>query len=164
MKFVLVDRIVELVPGERIVTEKALSLAEEYLADHFPKFPVLPGVFMLEAMVQAGAWLVREKLDFQPTIIVLKEARNVTYKSFLAPGRVMRVEADCKELGDQSSTFQARGVVGEKEMVKARFVLRHLTVSPDGQGPADDRLRHHFRGRFELLSRNALGPTPTPAL
>ena len=51
MKFVLIDRIVELSRGERIVADKAVTLTEEYLADHFPDFPVLPGVLMLETMV-----------------------------------------------------------------------------------------------------------------
>ena len=44
MKFVLIDRILELAPPQRIVTCKGLTLAEEYLADHFPAFPVMPGV------------------------------------------------------------------------------------------------------------------------
>lgn len=59
MRFTLVDKVVELEPGRRIVAIKNLSLAEEYLADHFPGFPVMPGVFMLEAMTQASAWLIR---------------------------------------------------------------------------------------------------------
>ena len=53
MRFTLVDRIVLLEPGAKIVTVKTLSLAEEYLADHFPRFPVMPGVLMLEAMTQS---------------------------------------------------------------------------------------------------------------
>ena len=53
MKFSLVDRILELQPPERIVAVKAVSMAEEYLADHFPTFPVLPGVMMLESMADA---------------------------------------------------------------------------------------------------------------
>ena len=57
MRFTLVDRILELQAGQEITAVKNLSLAEEYLADHFPLFPVLPGVLMLEAMTQAGAWL-----------------------------------------------------------------------------------------------------------
>ena len=56
MKFGLIDRIIELTRGERIVAVKAVTLAEEYLADHFPTFPVLPGVFVLEALAEAGAW------------------------------------------------------------------------------------------------------------
>jgi len=79
MKFGLIDRIVELEPGRRIVALKAVSLAEEYLADHFPTFPVLPGVLMLEALVEAGAWLVRETQDFNRSVILLHSAKNVTY-------------------------------------------------------------------------------------
>ncbi|MCL4209923.1 MAG: hypothetical protein KJZ68_04625, partial [Phycisphaerales bacterium] len=53
MKFVLIDHIVEQT-ADRIVAVKQVSLAEEYLQDHFPSFPVLPGVLMIEAMTQAA--------------------------------------------------------------------------------------------------------------
>ena len=69
MRFVLTDRIVELKSGESLTALKNLSLAEEYLADHFPGFPVMPGVLMLESLTQAGAWLVREMEDFAHSII-----------------------------------------------------------------------------------------------
>ena len=62
MHFDLVDRVMELTP-ERIVTLKQVSMAEEYLQDHFATFPVLPGVMMLEAMVQAGRRLVESRED-----------------------------------------------------------------------------------------------------
>jgi hypothetical protein len=64
-----------------------VSLAEEYLADHFPTFPVLPGVMMLEAITQAAAWLLHRRSDFAKSMAVLKEARNVKYGTFVAPGR-----------------------------------------------------------------------------
>jgi len=153
VKFVLIDRIVELEPGQRVVAVKALTLAEEYLADHFPKFPVLPGVLMIEALVQASAWVVRQKLDFAPSLVVLKEARNVTYKSFLAPGQLMTIESECKELTAESSTFAARGIVGGREIVKGRLTLRHLSLSDTDSGAAelDARLRAAQRARFQLL-------------
>ena len=66
MRFSLIDRIVELEPGVRITAVKSLTMAEEYLADHFPHFPVMPGVLMLEALTQAGAWLVRVERGFRP--------------------------------------------------------------------------------------------------
>ena len=59
MRFTFVDRVMELQPGVKITTVKCLSLAEEYLADHFPRFPVMPGVLMLEAMTEAQRWLIR---------------------------------------------------------------------------------------------------------
>src|SRR5512146_209795 len=105
MKFVLIDRITELVPGERIVAVKALSLAEEYLADHFPRFPVLPGVLMIEALVQSSAWLVRATEDFAHSMLLLAEAKNVTYKSFVSPGQVLELAVEVKELGEHGSRF-----------------------------------------------------------
>jgi 3-hydroxyacyl-[acyl-carrier-protein] dehydratase len=72
MRFTFVDRVLDLEPGVKITTVKALSLAEEYLADHFPRFPVMPGVLMLEAMTHAGAWLVRVSEDFAHSMVLLK--------------------------------------------------------------------------------------------
>ncbi len=129
MKFTLIDRIVELRPRERIVAVKAVSLAEEYLADHFPTFPVLPGVLMLEAMAEAGAWLVREALAFEPSAVLLKSARNVTYKSFVKPGRVLRVEVDCRRLDDAESEFSGTGFCDDQEMVRGRFSLTHFRLA-----------------------------------
>ena len=58
MHFDLIDRVLDHRPGA-IVTLKSVSNAEEYLQDHFPTFPVLPGVFMLESMVQAARELLK---------------------------------------------------------------------------------------------------------
>jgi 3-hydroxyacyl-[acyl-carrier-protein] dehydratase len=161
VKFLLVDRIIEFDPGRRIVGEKALTLAEEYLADHFPQFPVLPGVLMLEAMVQAGAWLVRERLDFAPSLVLLKEARNVTYKSFLAPGRTMTVEAVCEELTEDQSRFTASGRVDGREIVKGRLTLRHLSLATSDPGwtETDEALRARQRALFKLLWRGCPAAT-----
>ncbi len=163
MKFILIDRITALESGERITACKAVSLAEEYLADHFPTFPVLPGVLMVEAMVQASAWLVRERLDFGPSLVLLKEARNVTYKSFTVPGQVLTIESSCRSLDAQQSEFAARGEMDGREMVKGRLVLRHLTLADvDPQHAAlDERLRAEQRARFQMLWKGS--PQHQPA-
>jgi 3-hydroxyacyl-[acyl-carrier-protein] dehydratase len=165
VKFVLVDRIVELESGRRVVAEKAVSLAEEYLADHFPTFPVLPGVLMVEAMVQAAAWLVRERLDFAPSLVLLKEARNVTYKSFIAPGRVLRIEAVCGQLTASESRVDARGELDGREIVKGRLTLRHLSLADTDVGyrETDDQLRRRQRELFGLLWKGRAAPRPAPA-
>src|SRR5258705_9127702 len=105
MKFILIDRITELVPGERVAAVKALSLAEEYLADHFPRFPVMPGVLMIEALVQASAWLVRATQDFACSMVLLSEAKNVTHKSFVSPGQVFQISGEAKEIAPTMSRF-----------------------------------------------------------
>src|SRR5687767_15962002 len=96
MRFHLVDQILELTQGQRIVTAKHLTLGEEYLADHFPSFPVLPGVLMLEALTQSAAWLVRASSDFRHSIIVLREVKAIKYGSFLEPGQTMTVTVEAQ--------------------------------------------------------------------
>jgi 3-hydroxyacyl-[acyl-carrier-protein] dehydratase len=125
VRFALVDSILELKRGERIVAVKAVSLAEEYLADHFPTFPVLPGVFILQGLVEAATWLAYDALDFAPVVILLKEAKNVTYKSFVKPGNLLRLEVTCRRVAPDGSEFEGTGLCGQTEMVRARFSLAH---------------------------------------
>jgi len=158
MKFHLVDRIESLDPGKRIVTIKALSLAEEYLADHFPAFPVLPGVMMIEALVQSAAWLVRVEQDFARSVIVLQEARNVRYSNFVQPGRMLRCEVDAIEIGDSSAKFKGVGYVcdpgGEQaKAVSAKIELRCVNLGERAGylADADAAIVADLRERFKLV-------------
>ena len=74
MRFILIDRIVSLEPGKQIKAVKAVSLAEEYLADHFPAFPVLPGVLLLEGLIESASWMVREAENFAHSMLLLEQA------------------------------------------------------------------------------------------
>jgi len=123
MKFYLVDRIDALVPGESIQTIKNVSLAEEYLQDHFPGFSVLPGVMMVECMVQSCAWLSRVSDDFRYSLLLLKQARAVKFNSFLKPGQTLTVTATLKSNDAQSAEFMASGTVGGQSAVSARILL-----------------------------------------
>lgn len=153
MRFSLIDRVIELDPGRRIVAVKAVSLAEEYLAEHFPTFPVLPGVFMLESMVEAAAWLVRRTENFVHSVILLESARGVTYKSFVAPGHLLRVEVDCLRLAPQASRFSGVGYCDETEVVKGRFALAHsnLTSRSSGSSLLDRRILDSYAARWSLI-------------
>src|ERR1700734_1259631 len=97
MRFVLVDRITDLQPGQSLVALKNLSLAEEYLADHFPGFPVMPGVLMLETLIQAGGWLIRHSENFAHSTIMLKEVRAIRYNNFVSPGNSLIVNMTVKK-------------------------------------------------------------------
>ncbi|MDB5351033.1 MAG: 3-hydroxymyristoyl/3-hydroxydecanoyl-(acyl carrier protein) dehydratase [Planctomycetota bacterium] len=128
MRFVLIDRILELTPGHDIVAVKNLTLAEEYLADHFPGFPVMPGVLMLEALTQAGAWLIRETEDFAHSVIVLKAAKTIKYGSFVEPGRQLQIRAQIVEHGPSETSFKGEGVIDDQVMVKGRFTLTRYNL------------------------------------
>ena len=166
MKFILIDRIVSLEPSSRIVTRKSLSLAEEYLADHFPTFPVMPGVLMLEAMVQSAAWLVRVSQDFSHSMVVLEEAKNINYKSFVSPGRTLEVTVEAVQIGEGQSEFRAFGRSGDEEMVKARLKLRHYNLAQQDASLADldEQLVRDARRTFELIGgTEALRAAVVPA-
>ena len=94
MRFNLVDRILEVEAGRTIRIVKNLTLAEEYLADHFPTFPVMPGVLMLETLVEAGAWLLRLSDNYRHSVIALRRALARQIWPFHGAGRSMVVTVD----------------------------------------------------------------------
>jgi len=128
MYFSLIDRIESLVPGNSVVATKSLTLAEEYLRDHFPKFPVMPGVLMLEALTQASAWLVRATDDFAHSIVVLKSAKNVKYGKFVRPGQTIRITANIVEWTDTTVTLKAEGSVDDQTTVRAHLTLTRYNL------------------------------------
>ena len=163
MKFHLVDRIESIDPGKRIVTVKALSLAEEYLADHFPAFPVLPGVLMLETLVQSAAWLVRVQQDFAKSVVVLSSARNVRYSNFVQPGKLFRAEVEFASIDDSAAKCKGTGFVHDGEngevsqAVSARLELRcyNLSERDPSLASADADIVSKLRGQFRLIGGEA---------
>jgi 3-hydroxyacyl-[acyl-carrier-protein] dehydratase len=156
VKFNLIDKI-ESLSDEKIVAVKYVSLAEEYLADHFPTFPVLPGVMMLEALTQAASWLLHRREKFARSIAVLKEARNVKYGNFVAPGNFLRVEVEYAKPTDTGATFKASGTVGAAQAVSARIELAYFNLADKNPQLAsiDRRLIEHTQARWEILSVNS---------
>jgi 3-hydroxyacyl-[acyl-carrier-protein] dehydratase len=156
MRFTLLDQIVHLEPGARITATKSLSLAEEYLGDHFPLFPVMPGVLMLEAMTQAGAWLIRAGEDFAHSIVTLKEARNVKFSNFVAPGQTLTVTAEVIGQDDRQTRLKAQGVVGGEIQLSGRLVLERYNLADVGSGSAtaDNQIKQNLKNLFALLYRS----------
>jgi 3-hydroxyacyl-[acyl-carrier-protein] dehydratase len=164
MRFNLVDRILDLEPGRRIRMAKNLTLAEEYLADHFPTFPVMPGVLMLQTLVEAGSWLLRITDDFKHSVIVLREAKNVKYGNFMEPGKslVVTVELAESEGGMADATFKGKGEVGGSSTVSARFTLSRYNLRD--RNPAlestDKRIIEHLRALHVVLAGGLQAPLP----
>lgn len=153
MRFTLIDRIVQLQPGVEITALKALSMAEEYLGDHFPGFPVMPGVLMLESMTQASAWLVRASEDFAHSIVVLRQAANVKYGQFVEPGHTLSVRAEILSQTENLTKLKAQGIVDGKTSVSGRLVLEryNLADSCPSRAPVDEMVREQMRAQFALL-------------
>ena len=155
MRFSLIDKITELTPNESITAVKNLTLAEEYLQDHFPGFPVMPGVLLVESLVQASAWLMRYSQDFEYSTTVLDEAKAVKFNKFLSPGNTMVISSQLQKRSDDNSTwtFKATGSVGETNIVTARLILKQFNLAQaHSQIAAGDELQtHSARELFAVL-------------
>jgi 3-hydroxyacyl-[acyl-carrier-protein] dehydratase len=165
MRFNLIDRIVEVQPGRSLVAVKNLTLGEEYLADHFPTFPVMPGVLMLETLVEAGAWLLRLSDDFRHSVIVLREARNVKYGTFMEPGHQMTIRIDLVEQDGATATFKGRGETDGQSTVSARFTVAryNLRDRDPALSAVDERIVGHLRGLSAVMRLPAPAAPSTSA-
>ncbi len=104
MKFQLIDAVIEQ-DSDRIVAVKNLTSAEEYLQDHFPSFPVMPGVMMIETLVQAARRVIAERTGSRG--YVLGEVRALRYGSFVRPGDSLRVTVTVSE--GEGGIFKCKG-------------------------------------------------------
>jgi|SRR5579883_272377 len=157
MRFHLIDRIDHWEPGKSLAAVKYLALGEEYLADHFPQFPIMPGVLMLQACVEAASWLWRISTDFKHPVIVLRELKPAKYGTFMLPGRRMdvKVELTKTDVATNTATFKAWGVndAGEATVTAAFTLLGYslATRGPAGSA-ADARLLEYWKARWALLT------------
>ncbi len=168
MRFCLLDRITDLQLGATITAVKLLRPEEDYLRDHFPRFPVMPGVLMLEAMFQASCWLVRSSEDFEHGAVLLKEVRNVKYNDFVTPGKVLVVTAELLKHDDASATLKAQGTVDGNIAVSARLILEKFNVGDRFpiRANCDPYIRQWMRRVFDRLMLPAdapAGESPSPA-
>lgn len=128
------DRILEQ-DESRIITLKNVSAAEEYLRDHFPSFPVLPGVLMLECMVQAARRLAEPR---SPGPLVLSRVRALKFGRFVKPGDSLRVEVLLLKPGPDGS-FEFSGTAGVPDpgagpiqvAAAGKFTLRPVRLPPE---------------------------------
>ena len=152
MKFNLLDKI-EHLDEQRIVASKSVSLAEEYLADHFPTFPVLPGVMMLEALTQAAGWLLHHRTGFARSMAVLKDARNIRYGTFVAPGQSLQVEVEFFKETPAGATFKAGSTVNGEQAISGRIEIAYFDLAQKDPALAeiDGRLKEHTRTRWNVL-------------
>ena len=153
MRFILIDKVISLEPGKEIKALKSVSLAEEYLADHFPAFPVLPGVLLLEGLVESASWLVRETENFAHSMILLEQARNVKYRSFVAPGAQIEYTVQAKAIEENVSSFVGFGLSNAERIVEAKFGLRHFNLADEdsAMAAADATIIENMKQRWKLL-------------
>ena len=131
MKFNLIDEVLEQ-HEDRIVTRKLICEDEEYLKDHFPTFPIMPGVLMLEAMVQAASEMVSRNGER----LVLSKVKAVKYGAMVQPGDQLEIDITrVKTNEDGSTSCKGIGTVlrnhakETETAVAGRFTIRPVRLS-----------------------------------
>jgi len=119
----LLDRVDELVPGERIVACKNVSANEPFFQGHFPSFAVMPGVLILEALAQAGAFMMLKSFDDPsgkvPLFAGIDRAR---FRRQVVPGDQLRLELSVLRRRGASCKLSARAFVGDEVAAEAEIL------------------------------------------
>ena len=151
MKYRQIDKILTLEPGQHIVAERTLRADEEYLKDHFPLFPVMPGVMMLEALHQAAIWMIRSGDDFESPLVLLREVRGVKFGDFLAPGETLQIEAKTIKQDGQRTTVKATARKDGRTTVTARLILERCLTGDAKRIGTDADVRRRCKEQFHEL-------------
>lgn len=122
--FILIDRVLELVPKERVVALKNVTINEAFFAGHFPGNPILPGVLMVEAMGQAGCVLVYESLPEvdRGNPIYLAGMDKVKFRKAVVPGDQVILELTVKRLKTKAATMSGTATVNGELAAQAELM------------------------------------------
>ena len=124
--FHLIDRIADLNVGERTITVEAnVPQTSTIFEGHFPGYPLMPGVLLIEAMAQTSGWLLIALLKFErmPFLAVVKEAKM---RTFITPGEALTIEARIAHEGSGFAVTEAKIMVGGQTKCNATLTFRHV--------------------------------------
>lgn len=121
--FLMVDKIVDLVPNERAVGVKCVSAAEPHFQGHFPVRPIMPGVLIIEAMAQTSAVLVAHSLGSEPEskLVYFMSIDSARFRKPVVPGDVLHIHVTKKQTRGAVWKFEGKAMVGEKVVADAIF-------------------------------------------
>ena len=128
--FLLIDRILELEPGQRAVGEKLVTIGEPFFQGHFPGYPVMPGVLIVEAMAQTGAIMMSKSLniDIAGKVIYFMSIDGVRFRSPVRPGDVLKMHVEVTRARGDIFKFKGKAMVGDKVAAEAEFAAMSADV------------------------------------
>jgi len=126
--FVMVDRVLQLEPGARIVAIKNVTINEPYFVGHFPGIPVMPGVMIIEALAQAAALLTYKTLKLAEgdgTLFYFAGIDGARFKRPVTPGDQLRLEVEMTRVLRGVGKFKTRALVGDCMVAEAELMCAY---------------------------------------
>jgi len=121
---IFVDAVTEHEPGDRLVAFKNVTISEEFFQGHFPGYPVLPAVLMIEALTQAAGVLVLDRADAPPTArAALRGVNNAKFRRQVVPGDRLRLEVTLGRVRSRLGKVKALAYVDDQVVAEAELLL-----------------------------------------
>jgi 3-hydroxyacyl-[acyl-carrier-protein] dehydratase len=119
--FLLIDEIIECVDGESVAAVKYVTGEEDFFRGHFPGYPVMPGVLILEALAQAGAFIVLRMDEYKGKIAFFAGADEVKWRRQVIPGDTLRLCVKVEKFKFGMGIADATAYVGEEIACSAKI-------------------------------------------
>lgn len=147
MRYYLLDRITELRPPTYARGIKAVSLSEDFFADHFPRYPTMPGALMIESLAQLSGVLLEKsvehtyQLELQSVLSVIERAK---FRQLVRPGDLLQLEATVVQLREEGGRVQATAKVGDSLAVSAEMLFAFFKLEDEAVRREQRRLVEYW--------------------
>ncbi|MGD0799718.1 MAG: 3-hydroxyacyl-ACP dehydratase FabZ [Terracidiphilus sp.] len=137
--FLLIDRVVEFERGKRLVAIKNVTMNEPFFQGHFPGYPIMPGVLMIEAMAQAGAIIMMSEIpDRETKLAVFTGIERAKFRKPVTPGDQLRIEVDVLAFKSRLGRMEAKAFVDGKVACQATLTCSIVSKTREAAPTAAD--------------------------
>lgn len=158
MRYFLLDRVIEVVPGESARGIKCVTLTDEVVHDHFPDFPILPGALLVEAMAQLGGFLIEvtRNADDAPLVrALLVQIKSAKFSKPAEPGDQIELRVRLGSALDAAAQIDAEAWVGTARIARAELTFMLRTID-------SERVHEQRRYLYRLWTRGLATPVRIP--
>lgn len=153
MRYILIDRILNVKKDQSITAVKNVTLSEDIFLDHFPGNPIFPGALILEALSQTGGALIEVSKDFKYKAIIFM-VENAKYRDYVRPGDQMVLKAKITSTKETHIRIKAHALVENTTRASAELVFSLIKM----EDFSDERFRSRSEILYEIWLKGKAGP------
>ena len=145
--FLLIDRITEFEPQKRLVALKNVTINEPFFQGHFPGYPIMPGVLVVEAMAQAGGIIMMHELvDRHSKLVVFTGIERAKFRRPVTPGDQLKIEVEVLSFRTRAGKIQGRATVDGKRACEATLTCAVVTRERERRAHEDGGTKPEMPG------------------